>query len=197
MKSATAVSSRFSRSLSEHRDLFASLELLESAVDAGIALAANTLRSGGKLLFCGNGGSAADSQHIAAEYVGRFVSERGPLAAIALTTDTSILTAVGNDYSYDDVFSRQIGALGRPGDCLIGMSTSGNSRNVIEAFRVATKLGLATIALIGHDGGLMRGVADVEIIVPSKTTSRIQEAHAFIGHAMCEGVEVALGLVDN
>jgi len=119
-----------------------------------------------------------------------------PLAALALTTDSSILTAVANDYSYDQVFARQVRACGRPGDCLIGYSTSGNSDNVLEAFRVAKTLGLATIALIGSDGGRLKGLADVEIIVPSNTTSRIQEAHGFIGHALCEGIEHALGLVD-
>ena len=196
MTSASVVTSPFERSLAEHQDVFASIGQLRGAIESAVALAANALRTGGKLLFCGNGGSAADSQHIAAEYVGRFVTERTPLAAIALTTDTSILTAVGNDYSYDEVFSRQVRALGRPGDCLIGMSTSGNSGNVIEAFQVAKPLGVSTIALIGRDGGRMKGLADVEIIVPSQTTSRIQEAHGFIGHAMCEGVEYALGLVD-
>lgn len=196
MQKSSVVLSPFQRSLAEHEAVFQSVAELGGAVDAAVALAAESLRNGGKLLFCGNGGSAADSQHIAAEYVGRFVTERTPLAAIALTTDTSILTAVGNDYSYDEVFSRQIRALGRPGDCLIGMSTSGNSGNVIEALRVAKAQGLKSIALIGRDGGLMKGLADVEIIVPSNTTSRIQEAHGFIGHSMCEGVEIALGLAD-
>lgn len=166
-------------------------------VDDAVALAANTLRAGGKILLCGNGGSAADSQHIAAELVGRFVSERKPLAAFALTTDSSILTAVGNDYAYDQVFARQVRACGQPGDCLIGYSTSGNSDNVLEALRVSRSLGLRTIALTGRDGGRMKGLADVEIIVPSNTTSRIQEAHGFIGHALCEGIEHTLGLVDG
>ncbi len=187
----------FERSLAEHQDVFQSIGQLGDAIDDAIALAADSLRAGGKILLCGNGGSAADSQHIAAELVGRFVTERTPLPALALTTDSSILTAVANDYSYDQVFARQVRACGRPGDCLIGYSTSGNSDNVLEAFRVAKPLGLATIALIGRDGGRMKGLADVEIIVPSKTTSRIQEAHGFIGHALCEGIEHALGLVDE
>ena len=197
MSPPSVVIRSFERSLAEHRDVFDGISELAKVIDKAVALAANSLKSGGKLLFCGNGGSAADSQHIAAEYVGRYVAERVPLAAIALTTDTSILTAVGNDYSYDEVFSRQVRALGRPGDCLIGMSTSGNSSNVIEAFRAAKPLGLSTIALIGRGGGRMKGLADVDIIVPSDITSRIQEAHGFIGHAMCEGVEYALGLVDE
>jgi D-sedoheptulose 7-phosphate isomerase len=186
----------FERSLAEHQDVFESIGRLGDAIDNAITLAADSLRAGGKILLCGNGGSAADSQHIAAELVGRFVTERVPLAALALTTDSSILTAVANDYSYDQVFARQVRACGRPGDCLIGYSTSGNSDNVLEAFRVAKTLGLATIALIGSDGGRLKGLADVEIIVPSSTTSRIQEAHGFIGHALCEGIEHALGLVD-
>lgn len=187
----------FERSLKEHQDVFETVARLEGAVDDAVGLAAESLRTGGKILLCGNGGSAADSQHIAAELVGRFVTERAPLAAFALTTDSSILTAVGNDYAYDQVFSRQVRACGRPGDCFIGYSTSGNSDNVLEALRVSKSLGLATIALIGRDGGRMKGLADVEIIVPSNTTARIQEAHGFIGHALCEGIEHALGLVDD
>jgi D-sedoheptulose 7-phosphate isomerase len=187
----------FERSLAEHQDVFQNLGQLAGAIDDAIALAADSLRAGGKILLCGNGGSAADSQHIAAELVGRFMAERIPLPAMALTTDSSILTAVANDYAYDQVFARQVRACGRPGDCLIGYSTSGNSENILEAFRVAKSLGLATIALIGRDGGRSKGLADVDIIVPSNTTSRIQEAHAFIGHAVCEGIEHALGLVDE
>lgn len=187
---------RFERSLAEHQEVFRSIGRLADVVDNAIALAAQSLRAGGKILLCGNGGSAADSQHIAAELVGRFVTEREPLAAFALTTDSSILTAVANDYAYDQVFARQVRACGRPGDCLIGISTSGNSGNILEAFRVAKSLGLATIALVGRDGGQMKGLADVQIIVPSNTTARIQEAHEFIGHSLCEGVEHALGLVE-
>lgn len=187
----------FERSLAEHQDVFQTIGRLGDVVHDAIELAAGSLRTGRKLLLCGNGGSAADSQHIAAELVGRFVTERKPLAAFALTTDSSILTAVGNDYAYDQVFARQVRACGQPGDCLIGYSTSGNSDNVLEAIRVSKSLGLATIALIGRDGGRMKGLADVEIIVPSNTTSRIQEAHAFIGHALCEGIEYAMGLVDG
>lgn len=184
-------------SLAEHQEVFRQIPLLSGAIDGAIALASDSLRAGGKILLCGNGGSAADSQHIAAELVGRFVTERIPLPALALTTDSSILTAVANDYSYNEVFSRQVRACGRPGDCLIGLSTSGNSPNVIEAFCVAKSLGLKTIAFIGRDGGQSRGVADIEIIVPSDVTARIQEAHIFIGHALCEGIEIALGLVND
>ena len=190
------VTGRFERSLAEHQEVFHNLGQLGDAIADAVALAADSLRTGGKILLCGNGGSAADSQHIAAELVGRFVTERVPLPALALTTDSSILTAVANDYAYDQIFARQVKAIGRRGDCLIGYTTSGNSGNVLEAFRVAKSLGLATIALLGRDGGRSKGLADVEIIVPSNTTSRIQEAHGFIGHALCEGIEHALGLVE-
>jgi D-sedoheptulose 7-phosphate isomerase len=181
--------------LTEHRAVFDALPLLSDAVGAATALLARCLRSGGKILLCGNGGSASDSQHIAAELVGRFVSDRVPLAAIALSTDTSILTAVANDYGYDRVFARQVAALGRAGDCLIGLSTSGNSPNVIEAVRVARETGMTTVLLSGRDGGQLRGVCDVELIVPSDVTARIQEAHIFIGHVLCASLEVELGFV--
>lgn len=186
----------FQRRLVEHQDVFRNVGGLEAVVGEAVALAAKTLYAGGKVLLCGNGGSAADSQHIAAELVGRFSTERVPLAGLALTTDTSILTAVGNDYSYDQIFARQVRAWGRPGDCLVGLSTSGNSPNVLEAFGVAKSLGLSTIALTGGEGGRIKGLADVEIVVPSRMTSRIQEAHIFIGHVLCEGIEYALGLVN-
>lgn len=188
------MSSIFARNLAEHQDVFAQLGRLEGAIDDATLAVADALRTGGKVLLCGNGGSAADSQHIAAEFVGRFMKERKPLAALALTTDTSILTAIGNDYSYSEVFARQVRACGHPGDCLIGLSTSGNSDSVLEAFVAAKELGMTTISLLGRDGGRARGMANVELIVPSNTTSRIQEAHIFLGHVLCEGVEQALGL---
>lgn len=150
------------------------------------------LKSGGKLLFFGNGGSAADAQHLAAEFVGRFVIERKGLPAIALTTDSSILTAVGNDYGFDQVFSRQLEALGRPGDVAIGISTSGNSPNVIDALARARKIGLTGIGLAGKDGGKMPQTADISIIVPSAVTARIQECHIAIGHIWCELVDSAV-----
>lgn len=188
------VNRAFERALAEHQDVFHSVELLGDSIRAATVLAADSLRAGGKILFCGNGGSAADSQHIAAELVGRFIKEREPLAAMALTTDTSIITAIGNDYSFDEVFARQVRACGRQGDCLIGISTSGNSANVLQAFDAARQLGMSTIALLGRNGGRSKGVADAEIIVRSETTARIQEAHIFIGHVLCEGIEHELGL---
>lgn len=142
-----------------------------------------------KILLCGNGGSAADSQHIAAEFVGRFVKERCGLPAIALTTDTSILTAIGNDYGYDEVFRRQVEALGRKGDVLIGISTSGNSGNVIKAFEQAAKQGISTLAFTGAKESKMSELADVTIRVPAPITARVQECHIMIGHIICEAID--------
>lgn len=150
------------------------------------------LRAGGKLLFFGNGGSAADAQHLAAEFIGRFVRERAGLPAIALTTDSSILTAVGNDYGFDQIFARQVQALGRPGDVAIAISTSGNSPNIIEAVKAARKGYLKTIGLSGKDGGLLAKEADLVITVASTTTARIQECHIAVGHLLCELTEEAL-----
>jgi len=149
----------------------------------------DVFHAGGKVFFCGNGGSAADSQHIAAEFIGRFQKERRSLAAIALTTDTSILTALGNDYSFDVVFARQIEGLGKSGDLLFAISTSGNSRNVIEAVKKAKKMGIKTVSLTGGSGGELAKLTDISLIVPSKTTARIQESHLCIEHAICDLVE--------
>ena len=142
--------------------------------------------NGRTIFFCGNGGSAADSQHLAAEFVGRFVKERRGLAAVALTTDTSILTAISNDYGYERIFARQVEALARPGDVLIGLSTSGNSPNVILAIHKAKQLGAITIGLSGGNGGKMAEHCDLCVTVPAKVTARIQEAHILIGHIICE-----------
>jgi D-sedoheptulose 7-phosphate isomerase len=147
------------------------------------------LRAGGKLLLFGNGGSAADAQHLAAEFVGRFVRERAGLPAIALTTDSSILTAVGNDYGFDQIFARQVQALGRPGDVAIAISTSGNSPNIIEGVKAAKKGCLKTIGLSGKDGGLLAKEADVAISIASRSTARIQECHISVGHLLCELTE--------
>jgi D-sedoheptulose 7-phosphate isomerase len=151
------------------------------------------LRNGGKVLFFGNGGSAADAQHLAAELVGRFVRERAGLPAIALTTDSSILTAVGNDYGFEQVFARQIQALGRPGDVAVAISTSGNSANVLEGVKEARKRNLKTIGLTGKDGGTLAQQADVAITIPSTSTARIQECHIAIGHLFCELVDADFG----
>ena len=148
-----------------------------------------SLKGGGKVLIFGNGGSAADSQHFAAELVGRFKKERAGLAAIALTVNTSTLTAIANDYGYDVVFARQVEALGVKGDIAVGLSTSGNSKNVIEAFRKARKLGMVTIGLVGRDGGKLKDECDIAIIVRSNDTPRIQEAHITIIHILCEIID--------
>lgn len=149
----------------------------------------NSLASDGKILFMGNGGSAADAQHLAAEFVGRFEKERRGLPAIALTTDTSLLTAVGNDYGFDMIFSRQVEALARPGDVVVGISTSGNSPNVVKALTVAKEMGAVTVGLTGTKVGKMDGLCDLCIKVPSEKTARIQEAHILIGHIICALVD--------
>lgn len=152
----------------------------------------NSIKNGGKLLICGNGGSAADAQHIAAEFVGRFVMERKGFPAVALTTDTSNLTAIANDYSYDDVFRRQVEALGNNGDVLIGISTSGNSENVIRAIEEAKKNGMTVIGLTGKTGGKMKDMCDVTFVFEIKDTARIQELHMMTYHLICEFSEKEL-----
>jgi len=168
---------------------------LDTSISKAIDACVLSLQMGGKLMLCGNGGSAADSQHLAAEFTGRFIKDRPPIAAVALSTDTSALTCIGNDYSFNDIFSRQIQALGKAGDCLIAISTSGNSGNVLSAVAAAKSLGISTIGLLGRDGGKLKAQCDVSIVVPSQVTARIQEAHILIGHSLCGAVELKLGLV--
>lgn len=151
-----------------------------------------TIKDGGKILIFGNGGSAADAQHMAAEFVNRFLIDRPPLAAIALTTDSSILTSVGNDFSFDDIFEKQIRALGKPGDLALGISTSGNSPNVIKGIRVAEELGIKTAILTGGSGGKLRDLAGLALIVPTDMTPHIQEAHLWVEHILCRLVDEAL-----
>lgn len=153
-------------------------------VDAGRTIAI-CLAKGGKILLCGNGGSAADAQHLAAEFVNRFVLNRPPLAAIALTTDTSALTAIGNDFGFEQIFSKQVEALGCPGDILLGISTSGSSPNVILALEAARERGLTTIGLSGRDGGRMARLCDILLNVPESTTFLVQEVHIAAGHLLC------------
>jgi D-sedoheptulose 7-phosphate isomerase len=154
-----------------------------------IKLIARTFEAGNKIFFFGNGGSAADAQHLAAEFVNRYVIDRPPLPAIALTTDTSILTSVSNDISFNDIFAKQLRALGKEGDVAIGISTSGNSSNVIKAFEVAKEMGMKAVALTGNDGGALAKLADISLVVSSSSTPRIQETHILIGHILCEMVE--------
>jgi D-sedoheptulose 7-phosphate isomerase len=152
------------------------------------------LKQGGTIYWCGNGGSAADSQHLAAELVGRFKDDRRALRSAALSTDSSVLTCVANDYSFDAIFARQIEALGRAGDLLVGISTSGNSENVLRALQAAKALGLQTVGLLGKDGGKAKALVDHAIVIPSNTTARIQEAHILIGHCLCDLIEEGLGI---
>lgn len=181
---------------SEHLEVIAAVPAMcsESIKSAGTQIA-QSLEHDGTLFWCGNGGSAADSQHLAAELVGRFKKDRKALRSIALTTDTSVLTCVANDYSYEDIFSRQLEALAREGDVLMAISTSGNSENVLRALRVAKELGVKTVALLGKDGGQAKALADLAIVIPSDSTARIQEAHILIGHILCDLIEQELGLV--
>ena len=162
------------------------------AVVAAARMLAGVFQAGGKVLLFGNGGSAADAQHLAAEFVNRFQVERPPLAALALTTDTSILTAVANDYDFLQVFAKQVRALGRPGDLAWGISTSGNSPNVVEGLKAARELGLGTLALSGRDGGPVAAAAELALVVPSRNTPRIQEVHITIGHVLCDLVDFIL-----
>jgi D-sedoheptulose 7-phosphate isomerase len=161
-------------------------------VAAAASLLAGVLQGGGKVLLFGNGGSAADAQHLAAEFVNRFQIERPPLAAVALTTDTSILTSIANDFDFLEVFAKQVRALGKPGDAALGFSTSGNSANVVKALDAARQLGLKTLALSGGSGGPVAAAAELAIVVPSKNTPRIQEVHITIGHVLCDLVDFLL-----
>lgn len=162
---------------------------MEDKLEAASQLAVETLRRGNKILLCGNGGSAADAQHIAAELTGRYKTERRGLPGIALTTDTSALTAIANDYGYDRVFDRQVESLANKGDLLLGISTSGNSKNVLSALKLAKELGCSTIGFTGKDGGEMNEVCDVNLVVPSNNTPRIQEMHILFGHTMCQIID--------
>lgn len=174
------------------------LHTIYSEIEKAGLLAADTLEKGGKLLFCGNGGSAADAQHIAAELVVRYKggNERRGLPAITLAGDPSTITACANDYGYDMLFARGVEAHGRTGDCLIGITTSGNSANVIKAVEKARELGLRVILLLGCGGGKLKGRGDIEIIVPSEVTARIQESHILIGHILCSIIEKKLFNLD-
>jgi D-sedoheptulose 7-phosphate isomerase len=162
---------------------------MENDIVQASQIVVDALKNGNKVLLCGNGGSAADAQHIAAELTGRYKTERRGLPGIALTTDTSALTAIGNDYGYDRVFDRQTEALANDGDVIIGISTSGNSANVVSALKLGRELGCKTIGLTGRTGGDMNEVCDVNLIVPSNNTPRIQEMHILIGHTICQIID--------
>lgn len=182
-------SENLKNAIAEHQTMFAKIgDLIPQISQVAEELKA-CIKRGGKILIMGNGGSAADSQHIAAEIVGRFKKERRGLAAIALTTDTSIITSVGNDYGYDYIFARQIEALCRPEDVVIGITTSGNSKNVVAAIEEANQLGATTIGLTGGSGGKMNELCKYNLVMPSSVTARVQEAHIFVGHSLCDLLE--------
>ncbi|MES2236987.1 MAG: phosphoheptose isomerase [Pseudomonadota bacterium] len=171
------------------------LDAMAAPIERAVRLMRQCLQSGGKVMACGNGGSAADSQHFAAELLNRFEKERAPLAAIALTTDTSTLTSIANDYRYEDVFAKQIQALGKKGDVLLAISTSGNSPNVIEAIHVAHALGVRVVALTGRNGGKINALLspdDIHLCVPVERTARIQEVHLLTIHCLCDGIDALI-----
>jgi D-sedoheptulose 7-phosphate isomerase len=169
-----------------------SLRDLEDSIMRAAALVKDCLAKGGKLMACGNGGSAADASDFTTEYVCRFLNDRQPFPAINLTADGGLLTAIGNDYAFDEVFARQVRAFGRAGDVVIAISTSGRSKNIVRALEEARRLQLGSIALLGKDGGAAKGLATVDLVVPSQVTARIQEAHKFILHVICELVDPSL-----
>jgi D-sedoheptulose 7-phosphate isomerase len=189
MNAASILRSNIEGSIEVHgRFMAACLPAMTAAADALVA----AYLGGRKAIFFGNGGSAADSQHLAAEFVGRYLRERGPLPALALNTNSSAVTAIGNDYGYDQVFARQLEALAVRGDVAVAISTSGNSESVVQAVMTARRLGLFTVGLTGASGGRLRGLVDALIAVPSDSTPRIQECHILAGHALCDAVEQAM-----
>lgn len=192
VKLAAQVTAHFAESAQLKQE---SAPQLSAPIARAIDLMAASLKAGGKILSCGNGGSAADAQHFAAELVNRFERERPPLAGLALTTDSSTLTSIGNDYAYEEVFSKQLRAIGRKGDVLLAISTSGNSANVVAAVRAARELGIAVVALTGNGGGKMAAVLgpdDVHVCVPHTRTMRIQEVHLLALHCLCDGIDTRL-----
>ncbi len=184
----------FDGEVREHAAVVAGAAALRAPFAKLVRLSADSLKRGGKLMFFGNGGSAADAQHLATELTVRYKRDRAPLAAIALTTDSSALTAIGNDLGFEQLFARQVQALGRRGDVAIGISTSGKSPNVLRALEAARAAGIAAAGLSGGSGGLMKDLADPILIVPSTTTARIQEMHIMLGQMLCGALEIELGL---
>ena len=184
----TKIHDIISASISVKQQVLADTQLLQE-IDAATQACITALKNGNKLLFCGNGGSAADAQHLAAEFTGRFYSDRKALPAEALHCNTSYLTAVANDYSYDVIYARLLEGIAKPGDVLVGISTSGNSGNIVKAFEMAKSIGVVTVGFTGATGGKMKPLSDFLINVPSTTTPRIQESHILVGHIICELVE--------
>jgi D-sedoheptulose 7-phosphate isomerase len=182
------------RNLDEHKEVFDQLDNLEAQIVNVASLLIEALDSGNTIFWCGNGGSASDSQHLAGELIGRFKGHRKPLKSISLNSDSAVMTCIVNDYGYEYIFSRQIEALGSKGDVLIGISTSGQSENVNNALRIANENELHTVGLLGKEGGAALHVASHTIVVPSQSTARIQEMHITIGHILCELIEEGLGI---
>lgn len=182
------IKDQIKKSFETKQAIYQNEELLNKIVEV-CKLCVELYKGKNKTILAGNGGSAADAQHIAAELVGRYGFDRPSIPSLALTTDTSCLTAIGNDYGYDKVFSRQLEGMGQSGDIFIGISTSGNSKNIINAFEVAKEKGIKTIALVGRDGGEMAKIADIALVIPSDSTPRIQESHILIGHIICDIIE--------
>ena len=182
----------FHQAIEDHLQAVQQLRQQRKTLESLAMRMVEAIRAGGRVLWCGNGGSAADCQHLAAEFVGRFRRERRGLASLALTTDSSVLTAIANDYGFDEVFRRQVQALCAPGDVVVGISTSGNSRNVCAALHEAKEAGAFTACFTGSDGGEMAGIADLVLKVASRDTARIQEAHILAGHILCDWVELAI-----
>ena len=180
------------KAIDAHIDVVKSIRPMAPAIEALGRTLAESIQEGHKVLFVGNGGSAADAQHLAAEIVGRFEKDRSGLAAIALTTDSSALTSIANDYGFDSIFSRQVEALGQEGDVLVAISTSGKSPNILKAVEVARTKGLTTIGLLGKTGGRLKELVDHALVVPSDNTARVQEAHILIGHILCQLIEESL-----
>lgn len=197
MTTATTQSEKLQRMWKEHSDVAAMLPQLTQAVSEAVDRIYASMAVGGQLFVAGNGGSAADAQHIAAELTGRYMLERQPFRAMALHGNTSALTAIGNDYGYDLVFARELAAHARPGDVFIGISTSGNSANILRAIEAARKLQLTVIGLTGESGGKMKAACDLCLRVPSASTPRIQEMHITIGHAICELLEARLAKAES
>lgn len=184
--------------LKEHQKVFDYIidQKIKKIEEISISMS-KTLNNGGTIFWCGNGGSAADSQHLAAELIGRFKADRRPLRSLALTTDTSVLTCIGNDFGFEEIFARQVEGLCRPNDLLVLISTSGNSENLIKAAEKANYLNIPMVGLLGKDGGRLKSLLDNYLIVDDNSTARIQEAHIFIGHCFCDCIEYELGLVNN
>ena len=192
MASSTEQADRIKKIWAEHLEIAKTLPLLADSVSSAVEMIYSSLAAGGQLLIAGNGGSAADAQHLAAELTGRFLQERQPFRALALHVNTSSLTAIGNDYGYEFVFARELSAHARPGDVFLAITTSGNSLNILRAIEAARKSKVTVIGLTGESGGMMRSACDLCLCIPSKSTARIQEMHITIGHAICELLEERL-----